>query len=80
MHVISLLAQKGGVGKSTLTLHYAVEAERAGPGVVVIDIDSQQSASSGPSDATPHAADARRHSHLSGTPHAPPSVYSTTES
>ncbi len=46
MHVISLLAQKGGVGKSTLTLHYAVEAERAGAGrVVVIDTDPQASAS-----------------------------------
>ena len=46
MTVISLLAQKGGVGKTTLTLHYAVEALRQGYGrVAVIDTDKQKSAS-----------------------------------
>ena len=46
MRIITLLAQKGGVGKTTLTLHYAVEAERSGAGrVVVIDTDPQASAS-----------------------------------
>ncbi len=45
MKVISLLAQKGGVGKTTLTLHWAVEAERQGMGsVAVIDTDRQRSA------------------------------------
>lgn len=45
MKIISLLAQKGGVGKTTLTLHWAVEAERQGFGhVAVIDMDKQQSA------------------------------------
>ena len=44
MHVISTLAQKGGVGKTTLTLHWAVEAYRQGSGrVAVIDMDEQAS-------------------------------------
>ena len=35
--------RKGGAGKSTLTLHWAVEAERQGKSrVAVIDIDPQQ--------------------------------------
>jgi chromosome partitioning protein len=38
-----VLARKGGAGKSTLTLHWAVEAERQGKGqVAVIDMDPQQ--------------------------------------
>ena len=46
MQIISLLAQKGGVGKTTLTLHYAVEALRSGvASVAVIDTDPQASAS-----------------------------------
>lgn len=46
MKVISLLAQKGGVGKTTLTLHWAVEAHRQRYGrVAVIDMDQQESAS-----------------------------------
>ncbi len=45
MKIISLLAQKGGVGKTTLTLHWAVEAARQGYGdIAVIDMDVQQSA------------------------------------
>lgn len=45
MRVVSLLAQKGGVGKTTLALHWAVEAERQGYGrVAVIDTDKQASA------------------------------------
>ena len=45
MKVIGVLAQKGGVGKTTLTLHWAVEAERTGLGrVAVIDMDMQESA------------------------------------
>ena len=43
MKTIGVLARKGGAGKSTLTLHWAVEAERQGKGrVSVIDIDPQQ--------------------------------------
>lgn len=45
MLTIATLAQKGGVGKTTLTLHWAVEAVRLGQGpVAVIDMDTQQSA------------------------------------
>lgn len=44
MHVIGLLAQKGGVGKTTFALHFAVEAQRGGSSVVVVDADIQQSA------------------------------------
>src|SRR5438128_2746566 len=43
MRTIGVLARKGGAGKSTLTLHWAVEAERQGTGqVAVIDMDPQQ--------------------------------------
>lgn len=43
MKTIGVLARKGGSGKSTLTLHWAVEAERQGKGnVAVIDMDPQQ--------------------------------------
>ncbi len=44
MKTISLLAQKGGTGKSTLAAHLAVEACRTGPKpVVLIDLDPQAS-------------------------------------
>jgi chromosome partitioning protein len=43
MKTIGVLARKGGAGKSTLTLHWAVEAERQGKGqIAVIDMDPQQ--------------------------------------
>ena len=43
MKIIGILARKGGAGKSTLTLHWAVEAERQGKGqIAVIDMDPQQ--------------------------------------
>jgi chromosome partitioning protein len=42
--VISLASQKGGAGKTTLALHLAVAAERAGYGTVVIDMDPQGTA------------------------------------
>lgn len=45
MMTIAALAQKGGVGKTTLTLHWAVEAIRLDSGpVAVIDMDTQASA------------------------------------
>jgi chromosome partitioning protein len=47
MQVISLLTRKGGSGKSTLTTHWAVEAERAkGKKAVILDFDPQGSSSS----------------------------------
>ena len=46
MKVVSLLSRKGGSGKSTLSLHWAVEAEQAGRRVVLADMDVQGSCSS----------------------------------
>lgn len=46
MRVLAFASQKGGSGKTTLTGHLAVQAERAGQGpVVLIDIDPQGSLS-----------------------------------
>ena len=44
MYTVAILSQKGGTGKTTLTLHLAVAAERAGQAAAVIDIDPQASA------------------------------------
>lgn len=44
MHVVAILSQKGGTGKTTLSLHLAVAAERAGHVAAVIDLDPQASA------------------------------------
>ena len=44
MRVLTLASQKGGSGKTTLSGHLAVQAQRAGAGpVVLIDIDPQGS-------------------------------------
>lgn len=43
MNVISVVAQKGGVGKSTLSAHLAVELSRDGSIVVAFDLDRQAS-------------------------------------
>jgi chromosome partitioning protein len=46
MHVLALASQKGGSGKTTLSGHLAVEAERTGAGpVALIDTDPQGSLS-----------------------------------
>lgn len=45
MDVIGVVAQKGGVGKTHLTINWAVEAERQGMGAVaVLDLDPQATA------------------------------------
>jgi chromosome partitioning protein len=47
MQVISLLSRKGGSGKTTLAVHWAVEAEQGGKRrVVLVDMDAQRSCSS----------------------------------
>ena len=44
MHVIAAVSRKGGVGKTTISGHLAVEAERLGDGpVALIDTDPQGS-------------------------------------
>lgn len=45
MYTVALLAQKGGVGKTTLALSLAVQAELAGKRAGVVDADPQASAS-----------------------------------
>jgi len=44
MKIITLLAQKGGTGKTTLSIHLAVIAAARGLRVVIADIDPQKSA------------------------------------
>ena len=44
MHVIALISQKGGAGKTTLAAGLAVAGERAGLATVLVDLDPQASA------------------------------------
>jgi chromosome partitioning protein len=58
MKTISFLSQKGGTGKTTLCVHLAVAAERAGHAAVILDLDPQASAAAwrdNRSDETPVA-------------------------
>jgi len=43
MYIMSMLSQKGGTGKTTLSLHLAVASEKAEKRAVVIDLDPQAS-------------------------------------
>ena len=45
MKIISILSQKGGVGKTTLAIQLAVAAEQAKHTAVIIDLDPQASSS-----------------------------------
>lgn len=44
MHIITLAAQKGGVGKTTLAVNLAVAAQAAGIKTALFDLDPQESA------------------------------------
>lgn len=44
MHKVAVISQKGGSGKSTLSLHLATEATRAGKKALLIDLDPQGNA------------------------------------
>jgi chromosome partitioning protein len=44
MRTVVIVSQKGGTGKTTIAIHLAVAAERAGKAAVVIDLDPQASA------------------------------------
>lgn len=46
MKKLSILSQKGGTAKTTLSVHLAVAAEREGRPVALLDLDPQASASS----------------------------------
>lgn len=44
MRTVSVISQKGGAGKTTITVHLATAASRAGLTVAIIDLDPQATA------------------------------------
>ena len=44
MRTVAILSEKGGAGKTTLTVHLATAAHLAGRGVAILDLDPQGSA------------------------------------
>jgi chromosome partitioning protein len=46
MRTIAIVSQKGGAGKTTIAVHLAVAAQRAGKTVAIIDLDPQATAAS----------------------------------
>ncbi|MEQ1714141.1 MAG: ParA family protein [Hyphomicrobium sp.] len=44
MKIIALLSQKGGSGKTTISLNFAIAATLQGHSAVIINLDPQQSA------------------------------------
>lgn len=46
MKIIAVISQKGGAGKTTMSVHVAVAAAQAGENVVIIDLDPQTNAAS----------------------------------
>jgi chromosome partitioning protein len=44
MHVVAVLSEKGGTGKTTVAVHLAVASKLAGLDAVIIDLDPQASA------------------------------------
>ena len=44
MHVVAVLSEKGGAGKTTMSIHLAVAAKMAGQDTVIIGLDPQASA------------------------------------
>jgi chromosome partitioning protein len=44
MHIVAVLSEKGGAGKTTVAVHLAVAAKLAGRDAVIIDLDPQASA------------------------------------
>lgn len=46
MRTIAVISQKGGAGKTTMSVHVAVAAAQAGENVVIIDLDPQTNAAS----------------------------------
>lgn len=46
MKTVAIVSQKGGAGKTTMSVHVAVAAAHAGENVVIIDLDPQTNAAS----------------------------------